>query len=79
VYYDVLSPLVVKYDDYFRVDLRAYIKRTKKRGSETISLDIQNATGRKNAGQNYYDVFLQQVAQRKQLGLIPMINYRWEF
>jgi hypothetical protein len=79
VYFDAGNPLLVKYDDYFRVDLRAYIKRTKKRGSETISLDLQNATNRKNAGQNYYDIYLNQIVQRKQMGLIPMINYRWEF
>lgn len=77
--YDFKSPLVVKYDDYFRVDLRAYIKRTKKRGSETISLDIQNLTNRENAAYNYYDTYLNQVVLKKQLGLIPMINYRWEF
>jgi hypothetical protein len=73
------QPLTVKYDDYFRVDLRAYIKRTKKKGSETISLDLQNLTGRENVGYNYFDIFTGKVEQKKQLGLVPMLNYRWEF
>ena len=79
VYYDFDSPLRVKYDDYFRVDLRVYIKKTKKRGSETISLDIQNLTGRKNVAYNYFDTYLMETVQKKQLGLVPMLNYRWEF
>lgn len=77
--YDFSRPLVVKYDDYFRVDLRAYIKKTKKRGSETISLDLQNLTNRENVAYNYFDVLLNKVMVKKQLGLIPMLNYRWEF
>ncbi|MCY1310444.1 hypothetical protein D9M70_606320 [compost metagenome] len=79
VYYNYWSPLNVKYDDYFRLDLRAYIKKTKKRGSETISLDIQNLTNRENAAYNYFDTYLMKVVQKKQLGLVPMLNYRWEF
>ncbi|MCD8540981.1 MAG: hypothetical protein LRY55_15405 [Leadbetterella sp.] len=79
VYYDFGSPLAVKYDDYFRLDVRAYIKKTKKRGSETISLDIQNLTNRANAAYNYFDALLMKVVQKKQLGLVPMLNYRWEF
>lgn len=79
VYYNYLSPLTVKYNDYFRLDVRAYIKKTKKRGSETISLDIQNLTNRENIAYNYFDAYLMKVVQKKQLGLVPMLNYRWEF
>ncbi|MBX2953581.1 MAG: TonB-dependent receptor [Leadbetterella sp.] len=79
VYYNMESPLYVKYDDYFRVDLRAYIKTPKKRGSQTISLDIQNLTNRANVAYNYFDSYQMKVMQKKQLGLVPMLNYRWEF
>ncbi len=79
VYYDFRSPLNVKYDDYFRLDVRAYIKKSKKRGSETISLDIQNLTNRENVAYNYFDTYLMKMVQKKQLGLVPMLNYRWEF
>jgi hypothetical protein len=79
IYYDFWSPLKVKYADYFRADLRVYRKKTKKRGSETISLDLQNVTGRQNVGYNYYDTFTMRVEEKKQLGLVPMLNYRWEF
>ncbi len=79
VYYNFGAPLNVKYDDYFRLDLRAYIKKTKKRGSETISLDIQNLTNRENVAYNYFDTYHMKVMQKKQLGLVPMLNYRWEF
>ncbi len=79
VYYNYWAPLNVKYDDYFRLDLRAYIKKTKKRGSETISLDIQNLANRENMAYNYFDTYRMQIMQKKQLGLVPMLNYRWEF
>lgn len=79
VYFNYWSPMNVKYDDYFRLDLRAYIKRPKKRGAETISLDIQNLTNRENAAYNYFDTYLMKIVQKKQLGLLPMLNYRWEF
>lgn len=79
IYYEFWSPLRVKYDDYFRVDVRVYRKKTKKRGSETISLDLQNLTGRQNVAYNYFDTFTMRVEEKKQLGLVPMLNYRWEF
>lgn len=79
VYYNFAAPMIVKYDDYFRLDFRAYIKRPKKRGSETISLDIQNLTNRANPAYNYFDTYLMKVVQKKQLGMVPMLNYRWEF
>ena len=78
-YSDYSQPPSFKYDDYFRIDMRAYIKRAKRKGSESISLDIQNLTNRKNQAFNYYDYFLQKVVRQNQLGLIPMLNYRREF
>lgn len=78
-YKDYSSPPAFRYDDYFRVDLRAYLKRSKKRGSESFSIDIQNITNRENQAYNYYDYLLGQIVRENQMGLIPMINYRREF
>ncbi len=79
VYYDFWNPLVVKYDDYFRADVRLYLKTNKKKGSNMVSLDIQNLSNRKNVAHQYYDVLYGKIMNRNQLGLIPMLNYRWEF
>ncbi|GAB3331096.1 carboxypeptidase-like regulatory domain-containing protein [Larkinella ripae] len=69
----------VKFPAYFRTDLRVYWKKSKARYSRTLSLDLQNLTGAQNAFYSYYDAFQGKVVQRYQLGLIPILNYRWEF
>ncbi|MGA0560556.1 carboxypeptidase regulatory-like domain-containing protein [Larkinella sp. VNQ87] len=69
----------VKLPAYFRTDLRVYWKKSKARYSRTLSLDLQNLTGAQNAFYSYFDAFQGKVVQRYQLGLIPILNYRWEF
>lgn len=64
---------------YFRTDLRIYWKKSKTRYSRTLSLDLQNLTGAQNAAYSYFDAFQGKVVQKYQLGLIPILNYRWEF
>jgi len=64
---------------YFRSDLRIYWKKSKPRYSRTLSLDLQNLTGAQNAAYSYFDAFQGKVVQKYQLGLIPILNYRWEF
>jgi len=69
----------IKLKDYFRPDLRIYWKKSKAKYSRTLALDIQNVSGTKNAAYNYYDVFQKKVVRQNQLGLIPVLSYRWEF
>lgn len=69
----------LKLKDYFRPDLRIYLKRSRAAYSTTLALDLQNVSGTKNEAFSYYDAFQQKIIKQKQLGLIPVLSYRWEF
>jgi hypothetical protein len=43
------------------------------------SIDIQNVANYQNVAFNYYDAFQNKIITKYQLGMIPMLNYRWEF
>ncbi|GAB3182389.1 carboxypeptidase-like regulatory domain-containing protein [Telluribacter humicola] len=77
--YEVNNAFTVKLKDYFRPDLRIYWKKNKERYSRTLALDIQNISGTQNESYRYYDVWQRKVVQQYQLGLIPVLSYRWEF
>ncbi len=65
--------------DYLRLDLRFYLKWNKTGRNSLLSLDIQNATNRKNVAYEYYDSLQQRFLRKRQLGLIPVLSYRIEF
>lgn len=77
--FDYDNPLTVKNPDYFRTDLRVYLKRSKDKLNRMWSIDIQNLTNQENVAYRYYDAFQGKVLTKYQLGMIPMLNYRWEF
>ncbi|HRH60436.1 MAG TPA: TonB-dependent receptor, partial [Chitinophagaceae bacterium] len=64
---------------YMRADLRVSMKWNKKNFTSTLSLDIQNVTGRKNIYGSYYDLTKNKVITSYQTGFIPVINYIVEF
>jgi hypothetical protein len=64
--------------DYFRADLRLYWRRNRGNRTATLSLDLQNALNTENTAYFYYDALLGEVIERKQLTLIPILNYRLE-
>ncbi|CAG4994692.1 hypothetical protein DYBT9275_01446 [Dyadobacter sp. CECT 9275] len=69
----------LKMKDYFRPDLRIYWKKSRRSYSRTLAIDIQNVTGTKNEAFGYYDTYKKQTVIQHQLGLIPVLSYRWEF
>jgi len=73
------EPFALKLKDYFRPDLRIYLKKSSSSYSTTFALDLQNVSGTKNAAFSYYDAFQQKIVRQKQLGLIPVLSYRVEF
>ncbi len=73
------EPYSQKQKDVFKTDLRIYWKRNKKKFNSTLAIDIQNVTNTKNESFKYYDTFLDEVVQKYQLGLIPILSYRIEF
>lgn len=66
-------------DGYFRTDVRVYLRKNKPGRSSMLILDIQNATNQENAAFLYYDTLKGTVVQKNQLGIIPILSYRWTF
>lgn len=77
--YELQSHYSVKMKDYFRPDLRIYWKKSKARYSRTLALDLQNVSGTKNEAYRYFDKRKNDIVTQYQLGLIPVLSYRWEF
>lgn len=77
--YKIDEAFTIKQPDYFRPDLRVYLKRSKQKYSRTLALDLQNVAGYQNTAYSYYDVYQKKVVKQYQLGLIPVLSYRWEF
>jgi hypothetical protein len=77
--YKVTEAFTVKQPDYFRPDFRIYLKKSKQRYSSTLALDIQNIASYKNTAYSYYDILQKKVVKQYQLGLVPILSYRWEF
>lgn len=65
--------------DYFRTDIRLSIKRNKARTTSTLSLDLQNATNRKNLGGQYFEVQSGKIEKWYMAPLLPILNYKIEF
>ena len=68
-----------KLPDYFKVDARLSLRKDTPRYSSVWSIDLQNATNRRNVAYQYYDAVQGQVLTQYQLGLIPILTYRVEF
>lgn len=64
---------------YFRADLRISMKWNRKRFTSTLSLDIQNLTGRLNVYNQSYDEEKNKIVTNYQTGLIPILNYKIDF
>ncbi len=77
--YQTVGVFSQKQEDYYRIDLRLYIKWDKTGRNSTLSLDLQNVTSHKNAQYSYYDTVQDKVLVKRQLGLIPILSWRMEF
>ena len=64
---------------YLRLDTGVRLKRNFSRVTTTVSLDIQNATNRKNVQGRYYDVRAQRIKTYYQAPLLPILAYKVEF
>lgn len=69
----------IKLPDYFRADVRVYWRKSRPKYSRMLSLDLMNVTNAHNAAYSYFDPLKGEVVRKNQLGLLPMLNYRWEF
>ncbi|HEX2629577.1 MAG TPA: TonB-dependent receptor [Chitinophagaceae bacterium] len=64
---------------YFRADIRLSIKWNRRNLTSTLSLDIQNVTNRENVYNQTYDETKNKIVTNRQVGLIPVLNYKVEF
>ncbi len=78
VYIDALTN-TEQVPNYFRCDLRFSITWNRKRANSTLSLDLQNASNRKNVYGRFYDAQVGQVKTYYQTPMIPILNYKLEF
>jgi CarboxypepD_reg-like domain/TonB-dependent Receptor Plug Domain len=69
----------IKNPDYFRLDVRASLKRNYKKLTTTFALDIQNATNKTNVGGQYFDTQNFNVKYYNQAPLVPILSYKIEF
>ena len=65
--------------DYFRMDFRVSLKRNRANSTTTLSLDLQNATNRKNLGGQYYEPLSGEIKKWYMVPLLPILSYRIEF
>jgi hypothetical protein len=73
------APWSAQLNDFFRTDLRVYLKRDRKGRTGMWALDLQNLTNTQNEAYEYYDQRKDAVVTKYQLGLIPNLSYRIEF
>ncbi|MBK9288663.1 MAG: carboxypeptidase regulatory-like domain-containing protein [Flavobacteriales bacterium] len=73
------APWSAQLNDFFRMDLRVYLKRDRKGRTGMWALDLQNVTNTQNEAYVYYDQRKGEVETKYQLGLIPNLSYRIEF
>ncbi len=65
--------------NYFRMDTKISVKRNRPKSTTTWSLDLQNATNRKNVYGEYYDPLTGKTKTAYQAPLIPVLSYRIDF
>ncbi|WP_439487540.1 carboxypeptidase regulatory-like domain-containing protein [Algoriphagus sp.] len=68
-----------KNPSYFRTDLRFSLSKNKPKSTRILSLDIQNATNRKNVFGEYFEPLSNEIKTSYQAPLIPILSYRVEF
>lgn len=69
------------YNNYYRIDIKAgfSLNSSKRKVSQTISLDLQNVTNHKNVFSQSYDDRSQTISTTYQLGFFPNVVYKLQF
>lgn len=77
--YDESRAFELQMPAYFRLDTGVRLKRNYKALTTILSLDLQNATNRRNVFGKYYDTQTFEVKYYYQAPLIPILSYKVEF
>ena len=77
--YDHSREFELRYDDYFRTDLRIGYKLNGKKVTQEWALDLQNITNQKNIFAESYNSYNYKVVKTYQQAFMPMMLYRITF
>lgn len=72
-------PFTLQAPNYFRTDVKFSLKRNREKSSVTWSLDLQNATNRKNVFGDYFDPKTGTTKTAYQMTMIPVLSYKVDF
>uniref|UniRef100_UPI0035943BDD TonB-dependent receptor n=1 Tax=Aquiflexum sp. TaxID=1872584 RepID=UPI0035943BDD len=64
---------------YFRTDIRVSLKRNRLKSTQTLALDIQNVSNRKNVFGSYFEPMEGTLKTAYLTPMIPILSYRVEF
>jgi hypothetical protein len=77
--FDLSDGFTDQLNTFFRCDFQAYIAWNKTGFSQRLSIDIHNLTNQQNVAFYYFDNVAGEIRERYQLGLVPVISYRFSF
>lgn len=77
--FDNSSVYELKFDDYYRFDIRAGFRINTKKITHRFALDVQNITNRQNIFREVFDAGSGEIKQEYQLGLFPVVFYKISF
>ncbi len=77
--YQENEAFTIKYPAYFRTDIRVSLKRNRPNSTQTLALDIQNISNRKNIYGRFYNSETGTIKTYYQTSLIPILSYKIEF
>lgn len=77
--YDETRTNSIQLPSYFRADIKISYRINHSKYSSIWSLDLQNASNRKNVGGTYYDVQKEEIKTWYMTPLLPILSYKIEF
>ena len=77
--FDNTSVYELKFDDYYRLDMKAGFRLNTKKVTHLFAFDVQNITNRQNIFREVFDAGIGEVKQEYQLGLFPVFLYKISF
>jgi len=77
--FDNSSVYELKFDDYYRLDMKVGFRMNTKKVTHLFAFDVQNITNRQNIFREVFDAGIGQIKQEYQLGFFPVFLYKISF
>jgi hypothetical protein len=68
-----------RYDDYYRIDIKASLQLNQKRVVQEWAFEIQNVTDHKNIFTEHFDYYTGEMKTSYQIGFFPIMSYKLYF